>query len=162
MSPFRWKGCGCSVYSVSRASVFGRIFLSLVLEPKGHLSRRWSGLGDADDEGKAHLVPTERGKATKTRKSVGAARAADEVRFPWPAAVAVFLPADDAFRNDTAPPRRSDRTRPVRRSDARKSLCTPRVHRSRRVVLRLYTAVYTHFTIAYSARSLSVPANTPL
>lgn len=63
MSPFRWKGCGCSVYSVSRESVFGRIFLSPVLKPKGHLSRRRrSGLGDADDEGKAHLAPEERGK----------------------------------------------------------------------------------------------------
>lgn len=97
MSPFCWKGCGCSVYSVSRSSVFGRIFLSLVLKPKGHLSRRRSGLGDADEEGKAHLASAERGKATRTRKSVGAARAADEVRFPWPAAVAVFLSSGRRF-----------------------------------------------------------------
>lgn len=95
MSPFRWKDCGCSVYSVSRASVFGRIFLYLVLKPKGHLLRRRSGLGNVDDEGKAHLAPAERGKAT--RKSVGAVRAADEVRFPWPGAAAVFLSSGRRF-----------------------------------------------------------------
>jgi len=170
MSSLCWKGSSIGVYiyiysmprvriwiyfSFPRAQAQGSLITTVV---RGRGSRRRAGRGrweegrksrrkgdgECDDDGEVMARGKSRGRVFRNPQWR---------RSAFPAA---------AFRNDAAPPRRSDRTRPARRSHPRKSLCTPRdVHQPRRVVVR-YTAAYTFYNRIAYMRSLSIPANTLL
>jgi len=129
----------CKVAAVSTVSrPYLDIFFPSYSSLKGHLSRRSSvgGVGLATW-----------GDAAKRRSRIEEVACRKQTCFPY---LQCSFPAA-AFQNNMTPPSQMDRTRPARLKARTKSLCTPRVHRPRRVVLR-YTVV--HFTIAWRTFAL--------